>query len=120
MRWGLLCLLLTTSALAWEPTTPAEVQARIGELEKAWTGKTPEQVAQDKVARARQPKPAWVAKGAWKMEFAPLTYYFAVGKAAFGAAQAPSKAPPATSGRALDWWYDPDAGVLYTLVVDAR
>ena len=105
---------------AWEPTTPAEVQARIGELEKAWDGKTPEQVAQDKVARARQAKPAWASKSAWKMEFAPLTYYFAVGKAGFGAATAPSKQPAATQGRALDWWYDTDAGVLYTLVIDAR
>ena len=113
-------LLTSLPVRAWEPTTPAEVQARIGELEKAWTGKTPEQVAQDKVSRARQAKPAWASKSAWKMEFAPLTYYFAVGKAGFGAAAAPSKQPAATQGRALDWWYDSDAGVLYTLVVDAR
>ena len=114
-----LLLLIAMPALAWEPTGPAEVQARIGELEKAWAGKTPEQIAQDKVARARQDKPAWVAKTTWKMEVGPLTWYFAVGKAGFGAARAAPASPP-TQGRALDWWYDADGGVLYTLVVDAR
>jgi len=107
-------------ALAWEPSTPADVQARIGELEKAWAAKTPDEIAQDKVARARQPKPAWAAKSAWKIEFAPLTFYFAVGKAGFGTGSARPAAEKATSGRPLDWWYDADAGVLYTLVVDAR
>ena len=107
-------------ALAWEPGSPAEVQARIGELEKAWAGKTPDEIAQDKVARARQAKPAWAAKTAWKIEFAPVTYYFAVGKAGFGTGSAKPAGEKATSGRPLDWWYDTDAGVLYTLVVDAR
>ena len=51
------------------------------------------------------------------MELGPLTYYFAVGKAGFGSVAA---GPPPGSGRPLDWWYDPDGGALYTLVVDAR
>ena len=122
MRAALLLMLVACPCLAWEPSSPAEVQARIGELEKAWTGKSPEQVAQDKAARSRQPKPAWTAKGAWKMELGPVTYYFAVGKAAFGGsriAAAPAR-QPSGNGRALDWWYDDAGGALYTLVVDAR
>ena len=119
MRAALLAFLIALPSFAWEPGSPAEVQARIGELEKAWAGKSPEQIAQDKAARSRQPKPAWVAKSAWKMELGPITYYFAVGKAAFGSGKgAPQKT--AISGRAIDWWYDADAGALYTLVVDAR
>ena len=115
----LLLALIAFPALAWEPTSPPAVQARIAELDKAWAGKSPDEIAQDKVARARQPKPAWADKTTWKLELGPLTYYFAVGKAGFGAAQAKA-ATPASSGRPIDWWYDPEAGVLYTLVVDAR
>ena len=113
-------LLVALPALAWEPASPAAVQARIGELQQAWAGKTPEQVAQDKAARSRQKKPAWVDKSAWKMELGPLTYYFAVGKAAFGAATAAPPAQGSGNGRALDWWFDESAGALYTLVVEAR
>ena len=117
MRAALLAILVAMPALAWEPESPAAVQARIVELQEAWAGKSPDEVAQDKVARARQKKPAWVSRGAWKMELGPLTYYFAVGKAGFGSVAA---GPPPGSGRPLDWWYDPDGGALYTLVVDAR
>ncbi|MCA1829303.1 MAG: hypothetical protein ABR567_19490 [Myxococcales bacterium] len=116
---ALLITLLALPALAWEPTSPPAVQTRIAELEKAWSGKSPDEVAQDKAARARQPKPAWADKSTWKIELGPLTYYFAVGKAGFGPAGKPAVAKE-TSGRAIDWWYDADAGVLYTLVVDAR
>src|SRR5947207_8318485 len=97
-------MLAAPRVFAWEPASPADVQARIGELEQAWQGKTPEQVAQDKVTRARQSKPAWAGKSAWKMELGPLTYYFAVGKASATAASA--TAPKAQTGRAIDWWYD--------------
>lgn len=118
MRIALLAL-ISLPALAWEPTSPPAVQARIAELDKAWAGKSPDEIAQDKAARSRQPRPAWVDKGTFKMELAPLTYYFAVGKAAFGSGKgAPQKT--STSGRPIDWWYDADAGALYTLVVDAR
>src|SRR5689334_21082697 len=118
MRGALLCCLLSLPALAWEPDSPAAVQKRITELTQAWAGKTADQIAQDKVARSRQKQPAWVAKGAWKMELRPVTYYFAVGKAGSAAAagagkgagpSAPSGAPaPASSsapapGRPLDW-----------------
>ena len=123
MRTLLVTLLLSLPALAWEPSSPADVQTRIGELAQAWAGKTPDQVAQDKASRARQKKPAWVDKGTWKMELGPLTYYFAVGKAAFGngtVAAAAAPAAPAGNGRALDWWFDESAGALYTLVVEAR
>ncbi len=118
MRFALL-LLIAMPALAWEPAGPAEVQARITELDKAWAGKTPEQVAQDKVKRSRQDKPAWVSKTTWKMEVGTLTWYFAVGKAGFGPGRGVPASPP-TQGRALDWWYDADGGIFYTLVVDAR
>ena len=111
-------LLAALPAFAWEPATPADVQARIGELEQAWKGKSPDEIAQDKVQRARQKKPAWASRSAWKMELGPLTYYFAVGKASSTAAAGTGK--PSTTGRPLDWWYDEENGVFYTLVVDAR
>jgi hypothetical protein len=138
VRTLILLFLVSAPALAWEPASPAEVQARIGELTQAWAGKTAEQIAQDKVARARQQRPAWAAKSAWKLELGPLTYYLAVGKApadsagtagaagpagaSSGAAPAPAAKNPAppVSGRPLDWWYDEASGALYTLVVDAR
>jgi len=115
-------LALSLPALAWEPQSPAAVQSRIDELQKAWSGKSAEEIAQDKVARARQARPQWVSRSAWKMELGPITYYFAVGKAGLHvAASAPAPAAPApTSGRPLDWWYDEAAGTFYTLVVDAR
>jgi hypothetical protein len=122
VRAALLCLLIGFPCLAWEPASPADVQSRIVELERAWAGKSPEQIALDKATRSRQQKPAWVARGAWKLELGPVTYYFAVGKAGFGAART-SAAPrrePSGNGRPLDWWYDDAAGALYTLVVDAR
>lgn len=116
-----LILALSLPALAWEPASPAAVQARIEELQKAWAGKSPEEIAQDKIARARQPRPQWVSRNAWKMDLGPITYYFAVGKAAFPASVSvtPQDAPPAL-GRPLDWWYDEMAGTFYTLVVEAR
>src|SRR5882672_7129816 len=122
MRAVSICLALSLPALAWEPQSPAAVQARIEELQKAWAGKSGEEVTQDKIVRSRQPKPQWVSKSAWKMELGPVTYYFAVGKAGFhAAANAPAQAAPApTAGRPLDWWYDDAAGTFYTLVVDAR
>ena len=127
LRLTLFATLAALPALAWDPTTPASVQVRIAELQQAWQGKSPEQIAQDKVARSRQPRPQWVGKTTWKVELGPVTYYFGVGKSAVPAA-APAAAgtgpvspsPAATAGRPLDWWYDDAAGVFYTLVVDAR
>ena len=118
MRFALLFLALP--AFAWEPATPADVQARISELEQAWKGKDPGAVAQDKVQRARQKKPQWASRSAWKMELGPLTYYFAVGKASTAAGTATANAAASGTGRPLDWWYDEANGVFYTLVVDAR
>jgi len=125
MRTMLAAFALALPAVAWEPQSPAAVQSRIEELQKAWAGKSDEEIAQDKVSRSRQQKPQWVSRSAWKMELGPITYYFAVGKASFpasagGAAPAGQAAKPASSGRALDWWYDEPAGTLYTLVVEAR
>ncbi|HEY4730472.1 MAG TPA: hypothetical protein VIH41_05025 [Myxococcales bacterium] len=114
-------LALSLPALAWEPQSPAAVQSRIDELQKAWSGKSAEEIAQDKVTRARQARPQWVSRSAWKMELGPITYYFAVGKAGLhAAASAPTPTAPVTAGRPLDWWYDDSAGAFYTLVVDAR
>jgi len=121
MRAILISLALSAPALAWEPQSPAAVQSRIEELQKAWAGKSPDEIAQDKVARSRQARPQWASKSAWKMELGPVTYYFAVGKAGFpraAAAPGPEAAPAA--GRPLDWWYDDAAAIFYTLVVDAR
>jgi hypothetical protein len=122
-------LLVSSSARAWEVGTPADVQQRIQDLQKAWEGKTPEQIAQDKLALAKQPrKPTWVEKRAWKVELGPLSYYFAVGRApasgdatplGVGNAAAGQGAPPG-SARVLDWYYDEPSGTLYTLAVDAR
>jgi hypothetical protein len=121
MRARILAFLLALAgpALAWEPTSPAAVQARIEELQRAWAGKSPEEIAQDKIARARQPKPQWASRSAWKMELGPVTYYFAVGKAGFPSSVGAS-AGPTSGGRPLDWWYDDASAVLYTLVVEAR
>jgi hypothetical protein len=126
MRWPnralLVALTVSLPAFAWEPSSPSAVQIRIDELRQAWAGKTADQIAQDKAARARQPRPQWVSRSAWKMELGPVTYYFAVGKASFQArasAAPPGEAAPG-AGRPLDWWYDDSSGVLYTLVVDAR
>ncbi len=114
-------LVLSLPALAWEPVSPAAVQARIEELQKAWAGKSAEEIAQDKIARARQPRPQWVSRSAWKMELGPLTYYFAVGKASFQPSlSATAQEAPSGAGRPLDWWFDELAGTLYTLVVEAR
>src|SRR5947209_3739749 len=114
LRLALLATLAALPALAWEPTTPASVRVRIAELQQAWQGKTPEQIAQDKVARSRQARPQWVSKSTWKVELGPVTYYFGVGKstnpnaapAAASGGNAASAAPPPTAGRPLDWWYD--------------
>src|SRR5437762_4190473 len=106
--WILLVTLLgfAAPAVAWEPSSPAAVQARIEELQRAWAGKSPEEVAQDKVARARQPRPQWVWRSAWKLELGPVTYYFAVRKAAFPSSVNIAPPRPAGAGRPLDWWYD--------------
>jgi|GraSoiStandDraft_4_1057263.scaffolds.fasta_scaffold12801_4 hypothetical protein len=123
LRAILLSFALCSPALAWEPQSPAAVQSRIEELQKAWAGKSPEEIAQDKVARSRQSRPQWASKRAWKMDLGPVTYYFAVGKAGFpraaaaGGADSASGAPP---GRPLDWWFDDASATFYSLVVDAR
>src|SRR5438067_11097110 len=120
--WILLVTLLgfAAPAVAWEPSSPAAVQARIEELQKAWAGKSPEEIAQDKIARSRQPRPQWVSRSAWKMELGPVTYYFAVGKAGFTSSVGAAADRSASAGRPLDWWYDDAAAILYTLVVEAR
>src|SRR5438067_5988259 len=120
LRAILLGLAAALPALAWEPASPAAVQARIEELQRAWAGKSPEEIAQDKVARARQPRPQWVSRSAWKMELGPVTYYFAVGKAGFPSSVGAAADRSASAGRPLDWWYDDAAAILYTLVVEAR
>jgi len=53
------------------------------------------------------------------MELGPVTYYFAVGKAAFPSSVNNAPPRPVGTGRPLDWWYDDMAGTLYTLVVEA-
>src|SRR5574338_519279 len=78
-----LAFALSFPALAWEPVSPAAVQARIEELQKAWAWKSAEEILQDKIARARQPRPQWASRSAWKRELGPIAYYFAVSKASF-------------------------------------
>src|SRR2546428_13934178 len=120
LRAILLGLAAALPALAWEPASPAAVQARIEELQRAWAGKSPEEIAQDKVARARQPRPQWVSRSAWKMQLGPVTYYFAVGEAAVPSSVNNTPPRPVGTGRPLDWWYDDMAGGRFTLVVRAR
>jgi len=122
MRARILAILVAVAApaLAWEPSSPAAVQARIEELQKAWAGKSPEEITQDKIARSRQPRPQWASRSAWKMELGPITYYFAVGKAGFPSSVGAAPDRSASAGRPLDWWYDNAAAILYTLVVEAR
>ena len=122
MRARILAILVAVAApaLAWEPSSPAAVQARIEELQKAWAGKSPEEITQDKIARSRQPRPQWASRSAWKMELGPITYYFAVGKAGFPSSVGAAPDRSASAGRPLDWWYDDVAAILYTLVVEAR
>src|SRR5256885_12134375 len=110
LRAILLGLAAALPALAWEPASPAAVQARIEELQRAWAGKSPEEIAQDKISRARQPRPQWVSRSAWKMELGPVTYYFAVGKAAFPSSVNNAPPRPVGTGRPLDWRYDDMAG----------
>lgn len=129
-KLALALLLCSFAARAWEPATPADVQSRIDELRKAWEGKSPAEVARDKLARAKQARPAWIDRKAWKLELGPVTYYFAVGRApvatdtqdpgAPGSAAAGQSGGPPASARPLDWYFDEGAGVFYTLVVDAR
>jgi hypothetical protein len=125
----LVLLLASASARAWEPRTPADVQARIDELRAAWEGKSPEQIEADKLQRAKQARPEWVSRNAWKLELGPVTYYFAVGRAPQDASvplpsgTGSAGAVHAGSGgaaRTLDWYWDEGSGVLYALVVDAR
>src|SRR2546425_11801846 len=120
LRAILLGLAAALPALAWEPASPAAVQARIEELRRAWAGRSPGEIAQDRVARARQPRPQWVSRSAWKMELGPVTYSFAVGKAASPPSVNNAPPRPAGAGRPLDWWYDDMAGTRYTLGVEAR
>src|SRR2546429_2915818 len=100
--------------------SPAAVQARIEELQQAWAGKSAEEIAQDKISRARQPRPQWVSRSAWKMELGPVTYYFAVGKAAFPSSVNNAPPRPAGAGRPLDWWYDDMAGAGFPPGVGPR
>src|SRR2546426_9027980 len=120
LRAILLGLAAALPALAWEPMSPAAVQARIEELQQAWAGKSAEEIAQDKISRARQPRPQWVSRSAWKMELGPVTYYFAVGKAAFPSSVNNTPPRPVGTGRPLDWWYDDMAGALSKLGVEGR
>src|SRR2546423_11391661 len=120
LRAILLGLAAALPALAWEPVSQAAVQARIEDLQQAWAGKSAEEIAQDKISRARQPRPQWVSRSAWKMELGPVTYYFAVGMAAFPSSVNNAPPRPVGTGRPLDWWYDDMAGGRSTPVVEGR
>src|SRR2546426_10723571 len=114
LRAILLGLAAALPGVAWEPVSPAAVQGGIEELERAWAGKSAEEIVQDKISRARQPRPQWVSRSAWKMELGPVTYYFAVGKAAFPSSVNNAPPRPAGAGRPLDWGYDDMAGGPHT------
>jgi hypothetical protein len=123
----LLALALSSPAIAWEPNGVASVDVRLAELRDAWKGKDPGAVLQDKIKRARQKdRPVWVGHKAWFIEEKSRRLYFGAGvspkvpegtldSADFSGIEAP------TGGRtALDWYFDPAANVLYTLIVDER
>jgi len=127
VRVAILLALLSTRAQAWEPGSVASVDERIAELRKAWEGKDPGAILQDKIARAKQPqRPEWVAHKAWYIEEKGRRLYFGVGvsprlpqggldSADFGGVEARPGAPAP-----LDWYYDAKASVLYALIVDER
>jgi hypothetical protein len=122
-----LVVAVSAPALAWDPTDVASVDARTAELRKAWEGKDPGAILQDKIQRARQkPRPAWVTHKAWYIEAKGRRLYFGVGasprlpagtldSADFGGVEAKPGAPAP-----LDWYYDAAASVLYALIVDER
>jgi hypothetical protein len=126
-RAAILLALLAAPARAWEPGSVASVDERIAELRKAWEGKDPGAILQDKLQRAKQAeRPAWVQHNAWYIEEKGRRLYFGVGvspklphgfldSADFGGVEAkPGAAAP------LDWYYDAKASVLYALIVDER
>jgi hypothetical protein len=127
LRLAILLALLSARALAWEPASVASVDQRIAELRKAWEGKDPGAILQDKIARAKQPqRPEWVTHKAWYIEEKGRRLYFGVGvsprlpqggldSADFGGVEARPGAPAP-----LDWYYDAKASVLYVLIVDER
>ena len=55
-RAAILLALLATPAQAWEPGSVASVDERIAELRKAWEGKDPGAILEDKLQRAKQPE----------------------------------------------------------------
>jgi len=127
VRAAILLALLSARALAWEPASVASVDQRIAELRKAWEGKDPGAILQDKMQRAKQPqRPEWVSHKAWYIEEKGRRLYFGVGvspklppgaldSADFGGVEAKPGAPAP-----LDWYYDAKASVLYALIVDER
>jgi len=127
LRVAILLALLSARALAWDPAGVASVDGRIAELRKAWEGKEPGAILQDKMQRAKQPqRPEWVTHKAWYIEEKGRRLYFGVGvsprlpqggldSADFGGVEARPGAPAP-----LDWYYDAKASVLYALIVDER
>jgi hypothetical protein len=127
LRVAILLALLSARALAWEPGSVASVDERIAELRKAWEGKDPGAILQDKLQRAKQPqRPEWVTHKAWYIEEKGRRLYFGVGvsprlpqgaldSADFGGVEARPGAPAP-----LVWYYDAKASVLYALTVDER
>jgi hypothetical protein len=123
----LLALAVSSPAWAWEPSGVASVDARRAELQKAWEGKDPGAVLQDKIQRAKQKeRPAWVTHKAWYIEEKNRRLYFGVGAspkieegslevADFSGVEAKPGAPAP-----LDWYFDKSAGILYALIVDER
>ena len=123
----LLAVAVSSPAWAWDPSGVASVDARRAELQKAWEGKDPGAVLQDKIQRAKQKeRPAWVTHKAWYIEEKGRRLYFGVGvsprlpqgaldSADFGGVEAKPGAPAP-----LDWYYDANASVLYALIVDER
>ena len=126
MRALLALLLVASAAHAWEPEGGASVDARRAELDSAWSGKDASAVLADKLQRARQARPGWVARVAWTVEEGQRRLYFGVGRSSKLSAAAVKVAElSGVHGRgtvpgALDWYLDETAGVLYALVVEDR
>jgi hypothetical protein len=137
-----LLLLLVLPLAAWD-AKPLRLEKRLAELALAWKNLDAKAVELDKLARAKQRKPAWVGKAFWQETFKDKTYSFGAGsvqgmKSQTLAIQAAENratveiikermregagwtAPPKVDAEPVDWYRDEASDTVHALVVEAR